>query len=229
MSVISEINVFDTKIGIFFSCDPSIPNPQGFTEMVFVVLQIVSGIAKTAVGKLTIAFSYFCRHFPPLNSIDMPINRGEYTKRMVYLRPKKGTIFNKGSEVTCAPVLYNSMFRFGERPTRKYKKFYNTTVIESREWVEREYEFRHTVMRFVIHGFHHHVCQNTDFHVPSNGFMCARARVRVRKSEREREREREREKIQVDITTNDKRHKYLNILLQAYCFKLVLIFTLCVK
>ena len=44
------------------------------------------------------------------------------------------------------------------------ERFYITDAMVNREQTQEEYELRHIMARFAIHGFHHHICPRKTFH-----------------------------------------------------------------
>ena len=53
-----------------------------------------------------------------------------------------------------------------------WSKFYTTDAVLYRDWTQANYELRHIVTRFVVHGFHHKLCTNKHFHKPSPQCVC---------------------------------------------------------
>ncbi|PSN52491.1 hypothetical protein C0J52_11219 [Blattella germanica] len=50
--------------------------------------------------------------------------------------------------------------------------FYATDAMTTEDWKEADYELRHTVTRFAVHGFHFRICSRKSFHEP-NQTACA--------------------------------------------------------
>ena len=44
------------------------------------------------------------------------------------------------------------------------ESFYITDAMVNREWTQEEYELRHIMTRFAIHGFHHRICARKTFY-----------------------------------------------------------------
>ena len=52
------------------------------------------------------------------------------------------------------------------------ESFYNTDAMVNTEWMRAEYELRHVVTRFAIHGFHHRICTTKSFHQACQECIC---------------------------------------------------------
>ncbi|KAJ4443564.1 hypothetical protein ANN_05237 [Periplaneta americana] len=52
------------------------------------------------------------------------------------------------------------------------ESFYNTDAMVNKEWMRAEYELRHVVTRFAIHGFHHRNCTRKSFHQACHECIC---------------------------------------------------------
>lgn len=51
-------------------------------------------------------------------------------------------------------------------------EFYNTGAMNDRAWTLPEQKDRHVVTRFAVHGFHHFLCTNKEFHDVSDKCLC---------------------------------------------------------
>ena len=52
------------------------------------------------------------------------------------------------------------------------EEFYTTDAMIN-DWMRAEYEMRHVVTHFAIHGFHHHICTRKSFHQACHKCICA--------------------------------------------------------
>lgn len=52
------------------------------------------------------------------------------------------------------------------------ESFYCTDAMVNKEWMQAEYELRHMMTRFAVHGFHHRVCARKSFHRASQECIC---------------------------------------------------------
>lgn len=50
--------------------------------------------------------------------------------------------------------------------------FYTTEAMTNADWMEADYDLRHTVTRFAVHGFHHRICSVNGFHEPDGNCVC---------------------------------------------------------
>ena len=53
-----------------------------------------------------------------------------------------------------------------------WDEFYSTDAMVYRDWTRANYELRHIVTRFAVHGFHHRLCVNKRFHEPNPECVC---------------------------------------------------------
>lgn len=53
------------------------------------------------------------------------------------------------------------------------EEFYTTDAMINKDWMRAEYEMRHVVTRFAIHGFHHRICTRKSFHQACHECICA--------------------------------------------------------
>ena len=51
-------------------------------------------------------------------------------------------------------------------------EFYTTEAMTSKTWWGANYDLRHTVTRFAVHGFHHKICVVKSYHIPGPGCVC---------------------------------------------------------
>jgi hypothetical protein len=52
------------------------------------------------------------------------------------------------------------------------ESFYITDAMVNREWMQEEYDLRHVMTRFAIHGFHHRICSRKTFYQANQEYMC---------------------------------------------------------
>jgi hypothetical protein len=52
------------------------------------------------------------------------------------------------------------------------KDFYNSSAMIDRTWAQPEQKDRHVHTRFAVHGFHHHLCKNKEFHRATDMCKC---------------------------------------------------------
>ena len=55
-----------------------------------------------------------------------------------------------------------------EKKNNICSEFYATEAMCSREWTQPNYEMRHILTRYSVHGFHHKVCSMKIFHEPNH-------------------------------------------------------------
>ena len=55
-----------------------------------------------------------------------------------------------------------------------WSDFYGTDAMASRDWMQCNYELRHVMTRFAVHGFHHQICVIARYHQPGPGCECKR-------------------------------------------------------
>ena len=53
------------------------------------------------------------------------------------------------------------------------ENFYNTDAMVVRDWTLPDYELRHVVTRYAVHGFHHRICKTKSFHTPCDKCKCS--------------------------------------------------------
>ena len=86
----------------------------------------------------------------------------------IQICPNQRTILIEDLREQDAPAIYSNILRIAERPTGKegeHRKFYTTTLMQNKKWMEAKYELTYIVTQFVMHGFHHHhLCKNKAFH-----------------------------------------------------------------
>ena len=51
--------------------------------------------------------------------------------------------------------------------------FYTTDAMTNDDWKEADYELRHIVTRFAVHGFHFKICRTGNFHEPRADCVCS--------------------------------------------------------
>ena len=52
------------------------------------------------------------------------------------------------------------------------ESFYSIDAMVNREWTQEEYDLRHVMTRFAIHGFHHRICSRKTFHMVNQECIC---------------------------------------------------------
>ena len=52
------------------------------------------------------------------------------------------------------------------------ESFYTTDAMANTEWMQPEYQLRHIVTRFAVHGFHHRICTRKTYHQAGDECVC---------------------------------------------------------
>lgn len=52
------------------------------------------------------------------------------------------------------------------------ESFYATDAMLNKDWMRAEYDLRHVVTRFAIHGFHHRICTRRSYHQACQDCIC---------------------------------------------------------
>jgi hypothetical protein len=52
------------------------------------------------------------------------------------------------------------------------ESFYITDAMDNMKWTQEEYDLRHVMTRFAIHGFHHCICSSKTFHQANQECIC---------------------------------------------------------
>ncbi|KAJ4449792.1 hypothetical protein ANN_01196 [Periplaneta americana] len=53
-----------------------------------------------------------------------------------------------------------------------WSEFYITDAMTTRDWANTNYELRHIVTRYAVHGFHHKICTTKRYHEPNDECVC---------------------------------------------------------
>ena len=71
---------------------------------------------------------------------------------------------------TCA--YQNTLDELRKKRNDICREFYETEAMRTNEWTQPNYEMRHILTRYAIHGFHHKICRTKKFHEPSEDCLC---------------------------------------------------------
>lgn len=129
---------------------------------------------------ITYAMEAIWEHLKKRNLEDIEKIKGAFLKRalclskytlsrLVYVLAKEQFFIEDLRQCMQLPstVAYNSLLQELEKKRNKiWPEFFTTDAMIYREWTRAEYDLRHVMTRFAVHGFHHQICKIERFHDP---------------------------------------------------------------